>query len=143
MKSVLCVLAWSMPGVAMAMTTAEYLGHCQQASTYDRAVCAGYLDALLEGRLRAETQPGATVAVAAAVASDGAAFEVPVAYRDGYCLPDGATLPQLRDIVVIKRSMGRGYAGIDNLLYTNPKTGMLFADAKAGLEQLTQAVKAL
>jgi H+-translocating NAD(P) transhydrogenase subunit beta len=48
-----------------------------------------------------------------------------------------------RSIVVIKRSMGRGYAGIDNLLYTNPKTGMLFADAKAGLEQLTAAVKAL
>ena len=39
--------------------------------------------------------------------------------------------------------MGRGYAGIDNELYTNPKTGMLFADAKAGLEALTQAVKAL
>jgi hypothetical protein len=38
-----------------------------------------------------------------------------------------------RSIVVIKRSMGRGYAGIDNSLYTNPKTGMLFADAKAGL----------
>jgi len=45
--------------------------------------------------------------------------------------------------VVIKRSMGRGYAGIDNELYTNPKTGMFFADAKAGLEQLAQAVKAL
>src|SRR6266542_591059 len=39
-------------------------------------------------------------------------------------------------IVVIKRSMGRGYAGIDNELYTNPKTGMLFADAKDGLASL-------
>jgi H+-translocating NAD(P) transhydrogenase subunit beta len=48
-----------------------------------------------------------------------------------------------KSIVVIKRSMGRGYAGIDNELYTNPKTGMLFADAKDGLTQLTQAVKAL
>jgi NAD(P) transhydrogenase subunit beta len=46
-------------------------------------------------------------------------------------------------IVVIKRSMGRGYAGIDNELYTNPKTGMLFADAKDGLASLTAAVKAL
>jgi len=46
-------------------------------------------------------------------------------------------------IVVIKRSMGRGYAGIDNELYTNPKTGMLFADAKDGLAALTAAVKAL
>ena len=46
-------------------------------------------------------------------------------------------------IIVIKRSMGRGYAGIDNELYGNPKTGMLFADAKAGLAELITAVKAL
>ena len=46
-------------------------------------------------------------------------------------------------IIVIKRSMGRGYAGIDNELYTNPKTGMLFADAKQGLADLVAAVKAL
>ena len=46
-----------------------------------------------------------------------------------------------RSIVVIKRSMGRGYAGIDNELYTNPKTGMLFADAKDGLASLIAAVK--
>src|SRR5512146_855855 len=48
-----------------------------------------------------------------------------------------------KSIIVIKRSMGRGYAGIDNELYTNPKTGMLFSDAKDGLAQLTAAVKAL
>ncbi len=48
-----------------------------------------------------------------------------------------------KSIVVIKRSMGRGYAGIDNELYANPKTGMLFADAKDGLAALTSAVKAL
>ena len=48
-----------------------------------------------------------------------------------------------KSIVVIKRSMGRGYAGIDNELYGNPKTGMLFADAKDGLGQLVAAVKAL
>jgi NAD(P) transhydrogenase subunit beta len=50
---------------------------------------------------------------------------------------------EAKSVIVIKRSMGRGYAGIDNDLYTDPKTGMLFADAKAGLEGLTQAVKAL
>jgi NAD(P) transhydrogenase subunit beta len=50
---------------------------------------------------------------------------------------------QAKSIIVIKRSMGRGYAGIDNELYSNPKTGMLFADAKDGLASLTQAVKAL
>jgi NAD(P) transhydrogenase subunit beta len=48
-----------------------------------------------------------------------------------------------KSIVVIKRSMGRGYAGIDNELYSDPKTGMLFADAKDGLAALTAAVKAL
>jgi len=48
-----------------------------------------------------------------------------------------------KNIIVIKRSMGRGYAGIDNELYVNPKTGMLFADAKAGLAELITAVKAL
>ncbi len=46
-------------------------------------------------------------------------------------------------IIVIKRSMRPGYAGIDNELYANPKTGMLFADAKDGLAALTAAVKAL
>ncbi|HEX3428127.1 MAG TPA: NAD(P)(+) transhydrogenase (Re/Si-specific) subunit beta, partial [Candidatus Limnocylindrales bacterium] len=50
---------------------------------------------------------------------------------------------QAKSIVVIKRSMGKGYAGIDNELYTNEKTGMLFADAKEGLAALTAAVKAL
>jgi NAD(P) transhydrogenase subunit beta len=48
-----------------------------------------------------------------------------------------------KSIIVIKRSMGRGYAGIDNSLYTDPKTGMLFSDAKAGLENLIGAVKEL
>ena len=48
-----------------------------------------------------------------------------------------------KSIVVIKRSMGTGYAGIDNELYSDPKTGMLFADAKDGLAALTAAVKAL
>ncbi len=48
-----------------------------------------------------------------------------------------------KSIIVMKRSMGKGYAGIDNELYTNPKTGMLFADAKDGLASLVAAVKAL
>src|SRR3954462_13138274 len=48
-----------------------------------------------------------------------------------------------KSIIVMKRSMGKGYAGIDNELYTNAKTGMLFADAKDGLASLVAAVKAL
>jgi H+-translocating NAD(P) transhydrogenase subunit beta len=48
-----------------------------------------------------------------------------------------------KSIIVIKRSMGHGYAGIDNELYTNPKTSMFFADAKKGLAELTASVKTL
>jgi NAD(P) transhydrogenase subunit beta len=47
------------------------------------------------------------------------------------------------NIIVIKRSMRPGYAGIDNELYLDPKTGMLFGDAKDALESLIAAVKAL
>jgi NAD(P) transhydrogenase subunit beta len=50
---------------------------------------------------------------------------------------------QAKSVIVIKRSMGQGYAGIDNELYTNPKTGMFFADAKKGLATLTGAIKTL
>jgi NAD(P) transhydrogenase subunit beta len=44
-------------------------------------------------------------------------------------------------IIVIKRSMASGYAGIDNELYQDAKTSMLFADAKKGLANLVGAVK--
>ena len=37
-------------------------------------------------------------------------------------------------VVVIKRSMRPGFAGIDNPLFYDPKTVMLFDDAKAALE---------
>jgi NAD(P) transhydrogenase subunit beta len=43
---------------------------------------------------------------------------------------------QAKSVIVIKRSLGHGYAGIDNELYTDPRTAMLFADAKAGLAAL-------
>ena len=46
-----------------------------------------------------------------------------------------------RSVIVIKRSMASGYAGIDNELYTDPKTSMLFTDAKRGLAELTAATK--
>ena len=46
-----------------------------------------------------------------------------------------------RSIVVIKRSLGHGYAGLDNELYTDPKTGMFLGDAKTALSDLIAAVK--
>jgi NAD(P) transhydrogenase subunit beta len=48
-----------------------------------------------------------------------------------------------KSVVVVKRSMGKGYAGLDNELYTDPKTGMFFSDAKSGLAEISAAVKTL
>jgi NAD(P) transhydrogenase subunit beta len=50
---------------------------------------------------------------------------------------------QAKSIIVVKRSMASGYAGIDNELYVNPKTSMYFADAKKAMADLTAAVKTL
>jgi proton-translocating NAD(P)+ transhydrogenase subunit beta len=46
-------------------------------------------------------------------------------------------------VVVLKRSMNPGFAGIENPLFYNPKTVMLFGDAKASIEKLIQDVKTL
>jgi proton-translocating NAD(P)+ transhydrogenase subunit beta len=43
-------------------------------------------------------------------------------------------------IVVFKRSMATGFAGIDNPLFENPKTSMLFGDAKDTVSKLAAAV---
>jgi NAD(P) transhydrogenase subunit beta len=48
-----------------------------------------------------------------------------------------------RAVVVLKRSMNPGFAGIDNPLYTDPKTVMLFGDAKESVLKLMGAVKSL
>jgi H+-translocating NAD(P) transhydrogenase subunit beta len=48
-----------------------------------------------------------------------------------------------KNVVVVKRSMNPGFAGIDNPLYRDPKTVMLFADARAGVAKLVEGVKAL
>src|SRR6478752_4577385 len=50
---------------------------------------------------------------------------------------------QAKSIIVVKRSMGTGYAGMENELYFDPKTSMFFADAKKAMAQLTAAVKTL
>ena len=49
---------------------------------------------------------------------------------------------EARSVIVIKRSMGHGYAGIDNELYTDPKTAMLFGDAKVALNALVAGLDA-
>jgi H+-translocating NAD(P) transhydrogenase subunit beta len=47
------------------------------------------------------------------------------------------------NVVVLKRSMRSGFAGIENPLYELPNASMLFGDAKASVDALTAAVKAL
>jgi NAD(P) transhydrogenase subunit beta len=49
---------------------------------------------------------------------------------------------QAKNIVFLKRSMRPGFAGIDNELLYDPKTIMLFGDAKDSLTKLVAAVKA-
>jgi len=50
---------------------------------------------------------------------------------------------QARNVIVIKRSMAAGYAGVENELFYDPKTRMLFGDAKAVLGDLIQTIKGL
>ena len=46
-------------------------------------------------------------------------------------------------VVVLKRSMASGFAGIDNPLFYNPKTSLLFGDAKTSVTEITTEVQAL
>lgn len=48
-----------------------------------------------------------------------------------------------QNVVVLKRSMKSGFAGIANPLYEDPKCVMLFGDAKASVEKLANVVKSL
>jgi NAD(P) transhydrogenase subunit beta len=67
----------------------------------------------------------------------------PVARQSGNAISGMPILDvdQARSVVVLKRSMSPGYAGIANPLFTDPKTGMFFADAKSGLSDTIAAVK--
>jgi len=48
-----------------------------------------------------------------------------------------------QSIIVLKRGMGSGFAGIENELFYNPKTSMLFGDAKQSLTRLVAELKAV
>jgi NAD(P) transhydrogenase subunit beta len=46
-------------------------------------------------------------------------------------------------VIILKRSMNSGFAGIDNPLFYNEKSAMLFGDAKASVTDITEELKAL
>src|SRR5574338_823200 len=46
-----------------------------------------------------------------------------------------------KSIIVLKRSMAAGFAGIENELFYNPKTSMLFGDAKQSLTKVISEIK--
>ena len=48
-----------------------------------------------------------------------------------------------RSVIVIKRSMNPGFAGIENELYFDPKTAMLFGDAKSAVSEITAELSQL
>jgi len=50
---------------------------------------------------------------------------------------------EARNIIVMKRGMGKGYAAIENYLFYDPKTRMLFGNAKDSLQKLVTEVKSL
>jgi H+-translocating NAD(P) transhydrogenase subunit beta len=50
---------------------------------------------------------------------------------------------EAKHIIVLKRSMNSGFAGIDNPLFYNDKTSMLFGDAKKSVTEVTEELKAL
>jgi len=48
---------------------------------------------------------------------------------------------QSKAVIVLKRSMNPGFAGIENELFVRPNTMMVFGDAKKTLAQIAAAVK--
>jgi len=88
-----------------------------QLSTADVALVVGANDVVNPA---AKTSPGAPI------------YGMPILEVD-----------QAQQVVFLKRSMRPGFAGIENELLYDPKTMLLFGDAKASLSAVVSAVKTL
>ena len=69
----------------------------------------------------------------------------PAAHRQGSPLYGMPILDaeQAKNVIVLKRGQGRGFAGIENDLFYRDNTRMLYGDAKHTLGELVQAIKRL
>lgn len=83
----------ALPVAGLAMSGREYLDHCRRETVYDRALCMGYLDAILrrdtDNDFRAETRQ-----------NEGLLETARVITPAPYCLPTTIRLSLLRDVVV-------------------------------------------
>ena len=70
----------------------------------------------------------------------GAPKSRPVRIAD---VPETASAAIVSVVRPSRSAMSPGFAGIDNELYYNPKTAMLFGDAKSSVERLVAGVKAV
>jgi len=50
---------------------------------------------------------------------------------------------EAKNVIVMKRSMAKGYAAIENNLFYHQRTRMLFGDAKSSLQKLVSEIKNL
>src|SRR5436190_1281914 len=80
--------------------------------------------------------------------TDASDVAIQLAYADRVVVAPGYGMPILdvdkaNQVIVLKRSMNTGFAGIDNPLFYNENTALLFGDAKASVQKVLKEVEDL